>query len=82
MTHGHRDVRVDRRLDRRGVQHLRAERGELGRLREADLGDRGRLGHVARVAREDALDVRPDLDLLRPERGAEERGGVVAPPAP
>ena len=59
------------------MEHLGAEVGELGGLREADLGHGPRAGDGARVHGEHAVHVGPDLDLLRVEQRAEERGGPV-----
>ena len=61
-----------------GCKHLRAERRELRRLIEANLLDESRTLHDARVGREHAIDVGPDLDGLGAQRGAEQRRTVVA----
>ena len=64
--------------DRVRVQHLRAERRELRRLVEADPLDELRAVDDARIGGEHAVDVGPDLDRLRLQRGADQRRAVVA----
>src|SRR5215203_6102870 len=73
-----RNPDANRRGDRARVQHLRAERGELGRFVEAYLLDQAGVGHHPRVGGQHAVDVRPDLDGLGAKGGAEQCRAVVA----
>jgi hypothetical protein len=64
------------------MEHLRAEKRELGRLGIAHLRHEARRRHDARVGRQNPVHVGPDLDAAHGaadvmERGAEERGRVV-----
>ena len=76
---GHGNTALDSRPDRRRVKDLRAEEGELGRLRVAHFGDGARGRDDAWVGRQDSVDVRPDLDHADREpgvsQGAPEDGG-------
>ena len=65
-----------------GVQHAGAEVGELGRLRERQLGDGARRGCDLGIGRQHAAHVGPDLDLARAERGPDQRRAVVRAAAP
>ena len=49
---------------------LRAELRQLGRFVERDVVDDTRSRHEARIAGEQPVDVRPDLDLLAPTAAA------------
>ena len=74
----------DRRADRRRVEDLRAEERELGRLGVADLRDEPGARDDARVGRQDAVHVGPDLDRLdvrAPRRGARRRGARPSSPS-
>jgi hypothetical protein len=57
------------------VEDLGAEERQLGGLGERHRAHLLRAGHDPRIGGHDAVDVGPDLDLLRAERGAEDRGG-------
>ena len=82
VLHGDGDPARHGGADRRRMEHLRAEERELGRLGIAHLRHEARRGHDARVGRQNAVHVGPDLDAAHGapdvmERGAEERGRVV-----
>ena len=64
------------------MQHLGPEIGELRRLGVRQAGDRPGPRHHARVGGEHAAHVRPDLNLPRVERGANQGRGVVGPASP
>jgi hypothetical protein len=64
------------------MEHLRAEIRELRRLPEREVGDDPRRFDDARIGGEHAVDVRPDLNLARINRGADNGRGVVRPAAP
>ncbi len=69
VPHGDRDAARHGGPDRRRVKDLRAEERELRRLgRSSPPGTRRAAGDDARVGREDAVDVRPDLDRSDAER--------------
>jgi len=73
-----RDAHLCRRHDSFGVQHLGAKVGEFRRLAEGYFWQRLRLWHDTRIGGHDAINVRPDLDLIRLERRAQDSGGVIA----
>src|SRR5438067_140002 len=72
-----RNVLLDRRDHGRGMQHLRAEIGELGGLGERDRLHAVPAGEDGWVGGEHAVDVGPDLDFLGSYARADDRSGVV-----
>ena len=73
-----RDAAADGGRHRLRVDDLRAEIRELHGLAVRHLVDDLGLGHLARVAAHDAVDVGPDVDLVGIEQRTEDRRGVVA----
>ncbi len=59
------------------MEHLRSEESELARFGVGNFVERDRVGNHARVRRQHAVHVRPDDDLARVERRAQNRGGIV-----
>ena len=72
-----RDALLDRRLDGGGMEDLRAEVRELRGLGEADFRQDLRGAHHPGIDRQHAVHVRPDLDGLGGQGGADDGGGVV-----
>ena len=72
-----RDPLRDRRRDRRRVQHLGAEVRQLHRLFVGHLRQHERRRHDPRIGAQDAVDVGPDFDHRRADRGADDRRAVV-----
>ena len=68
---------LHRRCDGARMQHLCTERRELGGFVEAYLRDQFRALHDPRIRRQHPIDVGPDLDRVRAERGPDERGTVI-----
>ncbi len=77
----HRNALAERGQDRLVVQHLRAVVGELGRLAVGNLRQRLRARHLRRIRSHHAIDIGPDPDFVRIERGAEDGRGIVGPSA-
>ena len=73
----HRNVSRDGRLDRRRVQHLGAEIRQLRRLGKRQVRHDLRVGDDARIGRQHAVHVGPDLNLARAEAGADDRGRKI-----
>src|SRR6266511_1879329 len=71
----HGEAAADRRLDGLGVKHLRAEIRQLRCFGIRQVGDGARVRHDAGIGGHHSGHVRPDLDLVRAEGGADERGG-------
>mmetsp|Transcript_6942 Transcript_6942/g.18761 ORF Transcript_6942/g.18761 Transcript_6942/m.18761 type:complete len:355 (+) Transcript_6942:530-1594(+) len=69
------------RHDRRGVHHGRPKHGQLGGLLERQHRQKPGLLHDPWVCRKNAINVLPDLHLLRADRSADDRGGEVGPVA-
>ena len=76
------DVPRHRRENRARVQHLRAEIGELGRLRERQMLHELRLGHQPWIGRQHAVDIGPDLDFVGVDAGPDDRRRIVRASAP
>ena len=73
----HRNTDTHRGVDGHRMQHLRAERGELRGLVEADALEQPRAVDDARVRREHAVDVGPDLDCFRLQCRADQGRAVI-----
>ena len=72
-----RDALGARRVDGGRIHDLGAEVRHLHQLVVGHRRDREGAADDARVGAHDAVDVGPDLDRGRVERGADQRGGVV-----
>ena len=59
------------------MQNLGAEIGELGRLGEGDRLHAVRFGHELRIAGHHAINVGPNLNLLRSQSGADNGGAEI-----
>ena len=59
------------------MQHLGAEVGKLGGLRERELRHQARRGDDAWIRGEHAVDIRPDLNLARADAGADDGTQIV-----
>ncbi len=77
-----RDLAPDRLLHRERVHDLAAVVGQLRRLVGRDDGDEARSRDLARVGREDPVDLLPDLQLGRLEADREQRRAQVGVAAP
>ena len=64
IAHAHRDAPRRRRLHRLRMQHLGAEPRERLGVFVRQHGQHARAGDDARIGRQDAVDVGPDLDLV------------------
>ncbi len=73
-----RDVAADGRRHGLRMDHLGAEVRQLHRLVVRQRVDDLWLRHAARIGRQHAVDVGPDVDLAGIEQRAEDRGGEVA----
>ena len=73
----HRNARELGRLDAGRVQDLGAEIAQLGGLLEVEVPHGGGVVHDARIVVVHAVDVGPDLDLLRTHGRADQRRRVV-----
>mmetsp|Transcript_39676 Transcript_39676/g.94004 ORF Transcript_39676/g.94004 Transcript_39676/m.94004 type:complete len:629 (-) Transcript_39676:205-2091(-) len=81
VAHVHRDVVVDARHHRRGMQHLRAEVGQLHCLIVLERLDRESLRHTPRVRRVHAVGVLPHGDAAGAHELRKDGGRVVRPRA-
>ncbi len=72
------DAALDRRRHGLRMDDLGAEVRELHRLVVGERVDHRGIGHAARIGRQHAVDVGPDVDLAGREQRAEDRGGEVA----
>ena len=68
-------------LDAGRVKDLRSEVRQLGGFLEVEATYGSRSIDDTGVVVVHAIDIRPDLDLVDLEGGADERGGIVATPA-
>jgi hypothetical protein len=78
-AHVNRDPVALRDLDRADLEHLGPEARHLEHLLVRDAPEHARVGHHARIAREDALDVGVDLALVRLQRGGDSHPAGVGP---
>src|SRR5690606_4418886 len=81
VADAHRNPALHRRLDRLGMEDASPEVGEFRRLRIGEVRDRARLWHEPGVSSQETGHVRPDLDLTRIQRGADQCGRVIRSPA-
>ena len=77
VQHQHRDVLLDGRQNRRGMQNLGAKVCKFSSLFKADDLDAQRIGTHARIGRHDAVHVGPDLDGFGVHGAANQRAGKV-----
>ncbi|MCG3119737.1 MAG: hypothetical protein ALAOOOJD_02248 [bacterium] len=82
VQHANGNILFDRWQDGARMQNFRAKICQLRRFVECHLFDATRLGKKRRIGAEDAVHVRPDLNLLNGERCTEDGGGIIRAAAP
>ena len=81
VAHAHRNIFIDRRLNRFRMQHFRAEVSKFSRFLIRQHGNRFRFGHDPWISGQHATHISPDLNLARIERRADERSREIRSPA-